>query len=524
MMATPPVDPIGYLGREFIAYIANCDQAEVDAAATDQSHPEHGRVTTAVKRCRGLLASHGLDLAPAVANVPSQAETSVGNALRVAAGGKVPKLPPTDGILSPLAEIARDMFPALLLEPVRQPPVFGPELSITPPHRELHAQMNQHPAALEFRRRLRDDQLGQLLEPDSGAPPYFTSSSGSGLSVQAESLPSGLIGAAAVRARLLSPAFNLATLVGEIGQLIDDLRLIQDGREINVPAAVSLPVLNCQPGLSIELPWGWLHPMDSPTLKAVGDGFAPYGSLLVTTLPTTFSVGDATAQPAPNPAGMRTHAEHLERNVAKTMLTLLVVNQTPRLVPAATRIIEITPTFGNGWGARAYGPDPVRGASGQLVPEIVPEITRLAGLVETHFHESLEIPTRRLVAATSVRHDIADALVDAVVSWESLFTGSDSGELRFRISAAIAWLLADDGNRRLDLHREITRLYDLRSRILHRGVAEQDLAAQRDRAVELGCRCLRGMLERHPELISDKDRGKKLILVGNSKRSRSEQA
>jgi hypothetical protein len=111
--------------------------------------------------------------------------------------------------------------------------------------------------------------------------------------------------------------------------------------------------------------------------------------------------------------------------------------------------------------------------------------------------------------------DLEDGLVDAVVAWESLFAGTDQGELSFRIAAAMAWLIERDPSERVILHREITKLYTTRSQILHRGRASRDVGAERDRAVDLGLKAVRALLERRPDLVKDENRGKALILTGD---------
>jgi hypothetical protein len=121
-----------------------------------------------------------------------------------------------------------------------------------------------------------------------------------------------------------------------------------------------------------------------------------------------------------------------------------------------------------------------------------------------------------LISAVAGRHDVEDGLVDAVIAWESLFAGTDAGELSFRIAAAMSWLMGRTADDRLALHREITSLYGTRSRVVHRGVAGQDLTTERDRAVELGIAAMHALLRDHPDLVDDDNRGRKLIMRGES--------
>lgn len=107
-----------------------------------------------------------------------------------------------------------------------------------------------------------------------------------------------------------------------------------------------------------------------------------------------------------------------------------------------------------------------------------------------------------------------DSLVDAVIAWESLFAGTDQGELSFRIAAAMSWLLERSPETRLALHGEISTLYRAPSRVVHRGGTGGDVTPQRNRAVELGRAATLALLRDHPDLVGDDNRGKKLIMRG----------
>lgn len=516
MSTTLNVDPVGFLGREFMAYVAASEPGTIDEALRNPEHAEHEKVLAAVARCQNLLVQHGLQIHEVVASVPGGQEQSVGNALRLASGGELPSVPSDTGPVGALARLARDVFPALLLHPAQQPSFWGGSL-VSPSHRLLGGAVERNPAADEFQRALADDPLSGLFAAEP-PPAFFSFSPGTGAAVELSAIPRGLIGAAVARVVLTEPTLTFSALVDQLRLMVDELRQVQTHGTTPIPIAVSLRGLNAEPGLRIELPWGWLCAMDSQATSAVGDAFQQHGALLVTPLECDVSVQSATSTPVPGtaPEGLQRFQEELEERVQKTMLTLLLLEETPRLSAVATRTVALTPFFGTGWGASDYGPTPVPGPTGTLTSGDIEQVRSLGSLVDSRYADALAIPTRRFVSALSIRHDIEDGLVDAVVAWESLFAGTDVGELRFRIAAAMAWLIGQDADERLDLHREITRLYDDRSKILHRGRAGRDVTEERDRAVELGLKALRVLIERFPELVSDENRGKKLILKGDA--------
>lgn len=138
-----------------------------------------------------------------------------------------------------------------------------------------------------------------------------------------------------------------------------------------------------------------------------------------------------------------------------------------------------------------------------------------------HWHERVttvrspksEVGLRRIRSALVDRRDPIDAIIDAIVSWENLF-GSTSGELRFRISTAMALLIETDHDARSKLQKEIRELYDARSRIVHGGSPPkpQEAAAKLDRVFEITRSMLRAVYEHHPSTMEHKKSSQDLIV------------
>jgi hypothetical protein len=75
----------------------------------------------------------------------------------------------------------------------------------------------------------------------------------------------------------------------------------------------------------------------------------------------------------------------------------------------------------------------------------------------------------------------------------------DRGEMRFRLSSRIAWLLGSNRDERASLARRARDLYDLRSTLVHGGEPDLDIRALCERASELGdlCRkCIKVWIDR----------------------------
>lgn len=124
----------------------------------------------------------------------------------------------------------------------------------------------------------------------------------------------------------------------------------------------------------------------------------------------------------------------------------------------------------------------------------------------------LGIAARRIVRAVSERFDSEARLIDAVTAWEAMVgTGS---EVTFRVSAALASLLADQRSSRLAIAKRLRRTYDRRSKVVHgERVDSADLATVATTAIEDAVTALRNLLLDHDDLVeaTSEDRSNALI-------------
>jgi hypothetical protein len=82
----------------------------------------------------------------------------------------------------------------------------------------------------------------------------------------------------------------------------------------------------------------------------------------------------------------------------------------------------------------------------------------------------IELALKRILRACTERHDPADVLVDSVIAWENLF-GTKDGEPTFRITMSLATLLGSSREDRVALKKKLTKIYRLRSDIVHGSAA-----------------------------------------------------
>ena len=82
--------------------------------------------------------------------------------------------------------------------------------------------------------------------------------------------------------------------------------------------------------------------------------------------------------------------------------------------------------------------------------------------------DKIELALTRILRAIAERLEPSDVLIDSVIAWESLF-GTKEGEPTFRVTTCLALLLERSFRARKDLRQRLSRIYNLRSKVVHGG-------------------------------------------------------
>jgi len=114
--------------------------------------------------------------------------------------------------------------------------------------------------------------------------------------------------------------------------------------------------------------------------------------------------------------------------------------------------------------------------------------------------EHLGVAPTRLIRAVDERQDAGDRLIDAVIVWEALFGGPSEAVLRVCGSLAKLIATAEDRAERL---KELKKLYDLRSRIVHGGNPPngRELRIAADRALNVAIDALTDLIRERADLL-----------------------
>ncbi|MGA4507257.1 hypothetical protein ACQB6R_06035 [Propionibacteriaceae bacterium G1746] len=132
--------------------------------------------------------------------------------------------------------------------------------------------------------------------------------------------------------------------------------------------------------------------------------------------------------------------------------------------------------------------------------------------------EALAICRRRIVGTFTRRTELLDGLVDAVIAWESIFSGHV--ETQMRITLPSAKILAVKEDERAVLIKKMKDAYSLRSRLVHGGSPKKNSANQiretRDQVVGWVVDLVRYLLRREPTLLdlSASQRSETVLLRG----------
>jgi hypothetical protein len=383
--------------------------------------------------------------------------------------------------------------------------------------RVVDRQLAEHPARRRFDGALDDDELSALFP--AGDAGYVFLSTGEGGHISRELLAPLLVAGAGNQLRALQETFSADELADEAELLLDRVKRLVRGEEVEFPAVSLFGGVGIAPGVNVELPWGVLA---YPTQWA--NTWAEWSRadlMLVCDVPVRVAVVEPGENPWPPPemAELSEQAhDRLDRLEHRTALTLLLGMTGKSAVVRLWRSV-LGPLFGQGFSTRGGNPGPLFGTQAHIDAAAAKSLSAWGELLEARHEPRLDIAVDRLISSVTTRHDPGDALIDAVIALEAVFAGTDQGELSFRISAALASLLEpSDPEARGSVFREARAMYAARSKIVHgQAPPTPEAGAVRDRAFELGTRALATLYEHHPDLLGDDARSRSLILRLNER-------
>ncbi|GGO62614.1 HEPN domain-containing protein [Nonomuraea cavernae] len=520
---------IKHFGAALISYSLNIDEMslmEIAIGAADISPEKRDLLTELTRRLEEERISCAIyDLPSSTVLLRLTEETSSGkrslfNSWRLAAGGSLPDFTTGDQVIDAFAPIATEMYPLCIARRMEGP--FG-LIYLT------HSLFDNTERPDFERAILGDPSLKRLvgIEERKGRQVKARVKLNTGQSggIFITELQNSILSAAYIYARMKSgldvEGFRVA--------LMDIFRLLRDaveGKPTKIPVWIGF--VNIAVPREIIFPWGIVHPYGQPdSFEFVpgdnrptrgGQHEAALGFVLETSrdyqIEIDYDYLDDSGE-TQWPASMKKADDALQRACEHTQLTFsLSIDRSPPVACNKTWTLVVDPlamTVGLSGQMRSSVP-----IDYHVVQEHEIDTAQEWGdILHSTPSSKVDIALRRLITATTNRTNPVDGFIDAVVAWENLFAGTSQGELSFRICGAMSKLLEVDVEKRLLLHKELTGLYNSRSKVVHgsKELSVEDAAASRDQALDVLLRCLRTLYADYPELLSDPDRSRRIILT-----------
>jgi hypothetical protein len=309
------------------------------------------------------------------------------------------------------------------------------------------------------------DQLGPLLQ-----------SPASGVRVTAQNLISGVLASAALQIYYFNLPSDPATFVRTAIDGFEELRRAVRGEQVRVYGLHGVAYLSLPLGVQATTPWGTLRsaPKPPPSRQAV---FRRQVNATCTLTSTYLAPILFDRSPSP-PAYPRPYAVSSPEYLFPLACGLASTDPEEPIVPLLTWSTTFLPFYSH--SAFSVPPLPTVNRATKEIAATVQSIEEWSRIVSREHRASIDISARRLVSAVSHRGDYADSLIDAVMVWENLL--GTSSEVTYRVTAALAKLLAASSAERQALRKELAKIYSVRSRLVHGASIEQEELKHASRA------------------------------------------
>lgn len=449
--------------------------------------------------------------------------------LRKLCGGSMPiEVAETgDRTLFALRSIARDTWPVLLMSPPRLQ--RGAGFFMANP-----GGLIQHPKAAETAEFfMQDPSLGKLFPPDvdggqEDLQPLMASAEwvvnvGTSGTRHLMGVLSGLIYDARLRVALTGRHLTFERLSESLERSLEALRSLADGKEVQVPVLVAYSGISLIDGQPINFTDGVLRGIRPAERGILLNNSGAAGAVYETSYAARIldvRKGEPGSVDWAKPfnkyrARIEESLRSFEYALDKVRLAVLLCSEEGTLLaPKEESRLIIDPANMGGssyWSASEHTP-----ANNQLPSAKHAEVVSTYDVIRKKHPESLNIAMKRLLSAASSRWDSNDALIDALIAWENMF--GTRTETTFRVTASLAKVLEETAEKRLELQKELNKLYGVRSSMVH-GAKEPDpdtAAKNRERVIRVAIDGLRALYRERPELLSmpPEERSKTVLLEG----------
>jgi hypothetical protein len=512
-------------GDQLLCYMLACESSHLElpeASWTDsQTHVlEQLEVMSAMASAHEVSTGRLL-VGQALLDRKEEFKTSLANSYRAHCGGEVDKVNPSeDRCLDLLSTIARDIYPAYLFPPREGGSRFDPVPTAAIFRHPLHVEFCQNALADEQFSGIFPDQEPTHLSEENlhEITSFIELSTGGGTTFQLALLADHIISAGRQR-QLAKQAEGLHDFIDHVCNTLEDARLLASGKEIDVPAIVGLADVAMPEVDTITLGESKLQHLNETYAKLIPSG-STASIVLTTTIPLTIVsaikwTSNSEPPERPNKDLLRKYEiwqKRVRDSVNIVRLSLLCASDIPTYLAARQESLTILDPTGMmptllDTSRKFGGSNIIRADQVESIASWFDTLSKGLG--------TLNISARKLLSAVSERLDPVDSLIDSVMTWENMFSGTP--ETGVRVCASLANLLEPSSvEERTKLFKEFKSIYDLRSRLVHGADTEPSwdlVIASRDKAISTALLALRKIFEIDKfHLKGSSERSNKLIL------------
>jgi hypothetical protein len=263
------------------------------------------------------------------------------------------------------------------------------------------------------------------------------------------------------------------------------------GEAISAYDLIGYTGIQLPPGSHVRTPWGVLKA--APSNFRIGSGSNITTAILGA--PCTMALQISREEyPTQLPSGIPVTSGIEGARRLLPMAFALASHQHPRCAPMVTFEAALIPlvalnSYRNPGILYPHQPTP------RLTSEELEAAEAWAERLEESRAGSLQITERRLVSAIAQRAEKDDALIDAVIAWESLV--GTRYRTTARVAGALTNLLEGEAPERPALRRRLLEIYDLRSRVVHGDLTGgDDVSAASNQAIDIGLHAVRKLHDR----------------------------
>jgi len=433
--------------------------------------------------------------------------TSLFNYYRQICGGQPTSPTSTDPVISYLQQICIKEYPNLLMK------------SSGTSHRFLWMGMNLGMSNYnEFIRLVKDDVLDQVTNKKDGLDYAFQFSTTDGLEFNSQVCTA----CSSIITRSFYDSCNrmdysLSSVLKAIEENIDVMRRLAKGQQATYSSFVGIRGLQFRGFEAIELPSGVLRQFRdnaNPGMHTSRTVVSHSGNETEEYSGHVFEIFHSTkisSMTGATNAGNSIETNRVQEKELQKLRFAVVFSSLANYGPVPTFFEIGFPLVGIGNYAASDG----NPANYILIDEPTKaKLVEWYNVLNNKDLKPIQTPLKRLQYAIFERRNPEDAIVDAIIAWEGMF--SEAFETTFKVTGSMAKFLRS-GSKREELFGRLKKLYRLRSDLVHGGTSEllkkeniQDIRAE---VINIGLECVMKIISNDRLLSMSSEERIKAILV-----------